>query len=315
MNLWLDVDTGSDDALAIMLAFRWPGARVLGISCAPGNTPVDAVARNTLSLLDLIGAPDTPVAVGMRAPLVEHMREPHMLHGKDSMGDLFLPESARRLSPLHAVELLRATLEAATEPVNLVALAPLTNIAVLIRMYPHLRSKIARVMIMGGTFVSTGNTSPLAEFNIRQDPEAAHIVLSSGWPVTLYPLDPFVQTMFSRAEILALEASTQLLPRSAGKIMHTVMDNLKREMSTIGDAGALAVLLDGSHATIVRAPVTVELAQGVARGATIFDRRRYKALDEWWITSPHEIDVVTNVEAGHYKTLFVRALCSETVFA
>ena len=140
-------------------------------------------------------------------------------------------------------------------------------------------------------------------------------MLGSGWPITLYPLDPFVQTMFSRAEILALEASPQLLPRSAGKIMHTVMDNLKREMSTIGDAGALAVLLDGSHATLLCAPVTVELAQGVARGATIFDRRRYKGLDEWWITSPHEIDVVTSVDADFYKAMFVRAICSETEFA
>ena len=308
MKLWLDVDTGSDDALAIMLAFRWPGASVLGISCAPGNTPVVNVARNTLSLLDLIDAPATPVAIGMRSPLIEQLREPNPLHGRDGIGDLFLPASGRSLAPEHAVELLRGVLEAATEPISLVALAPLTNIAVLIRMYPHLREKIAMLMIMGGTYLHSGNTSPAAEFNIRQDPEAAAIVLASGWPITLYPLDPFIQTMFSRAEILALEARPQKLLHTAGHIMHTVMDNLKREMSTIGDAGALAVLLDGSHATTVRAPVSVELVGSVTRGSTVLDRRRNRNLSEWWDTSPHEIDVITHVDAEYYKALYVNTL-------
>ena len=308
MNLWLDVDTGSDDAMAIMLAFRWPGARVLGIGCAPGNTPVDNVARNTLAVLDLLDAPDTPVAIGMRAPLIEPLREPNPLHGRDAMGDLFLPASARPLSALHAVELMRATLEAATEPVNLVALAPLTNIATFIRMYPHLRERVARVMIMGGTYTNSGNTSPAAEFNIRQDPEAAAIVLSSGWPITLYPLDPFIQTMFSREEIIGLEARAHRLLSSAGHVMHTVMDNLHRDMSTIGDAGALAVLLDGSHGTVVRAPVTVELSGTVGRGATVIDRRRNKNLPEWWDTSRHDIDIVTGVDAAYYKALFVNTI-------
>jgi pyrimidine-specific ribonucleoside hydrolase len=132
---------------------------------------LDQVVVNTLKVLDIAGAADIPVAAGMRQPLLEAVQLPSVILGHDGMGDLGLATSTRQLAEAHAVELLRQLLSQAVAPVTLIALAPLTNIAVLLRMYPEVRSKIAGITIMGGTFIAPGNTSPLAEFNVRVDPE------------------------------------------------------------------------------------------------------------------------------------------------
>ncbi|MCB0117186.1 MAG: nucleoside hydrolase, partial [Caldilineaceae bacterium] len=177
----LDVDTGYDDALALLLALRSPALDVRGVTCVAGNQRLPQVVVNTLKIMDVVGA-DVPVAAGMDRPLIEELREPALLHGHDGMADLGLPPSTRKVLDVHAVEFMRQTLAASTEPVTIIALAPLTNIATFLRMYPGLRDRIGEIVIMGGSAIAHGNTSPLAEFNIRQDPEAAAIVLSSGLP-------------------------------------------------------------------------------------------------------------------------------------
>lgn len=310
MNLILDVDTGYDDALAIMLATRTPNVNVLGITCVAGNHYLDQIVVNTLKILDVADAPrNIPVAAGCLTPLMEVVRLPDRLHGGDGMADLGLPPSLRSAAPIHAVELLRRLLSEASQPVTLVALAPMTNIAVFLRMYPHLRHKIARVVIMGGAHITFGNTSPTAEFNIRCDPDAAHIVLSSGLPITLYPLDPFRQVAIERAEAAAMMQSASWQRQIVGRICTSVMNVFGRDFTFIGDAGAVAVAIDPSRATIERFPVTVELGSSPAtRGMTVIDRRnayQRASLTEWWHTSPHEIDVVTEVDAAYYKALFL----------
>lgn len=310
-SLLLDVDTGYDDALAILLALRSPGVRVLGITCVAGNHTLDQVLDNTLRILDLAGAPPIPVALGMERPLIETRREPSLLHGRDGMGDTGLPPSSRRPVAEHAVEFLRRAVEAAEVSPTLVALAPLTNIAAFIRLYPALARRLAGITVMGGTYVSHGNTSPLAEFNLRQDPEAAAIVLESGLPIRLYPLDPFRQLMLSGAEIAALAADERPIPQIVGRIMRYVAGYLGRDACAIGDAGALAITLDPSHATIAHHPITVELTGTATRGMTVLDRRtpsQRAGLTEWWQAAPQEIEVVTAVDVGYYKAMFLRAL-------
>src|SRR5882757_8369019 len=128
----LDVDTGVDDALAILFAVRHPDLRLRAITCVAGNADVDQVVANTLRVLDAAGAPDVPVARGADRPLLEPRRDARHVHGTDGMGDLGLPASARQPVAVHAVELLRREILAAPTPVTLITLAPLTNIALLL---------------------------------------------------------------------------------------------------------------------------------------------------------------------------------------
>ncbi len=311
LPILLDVDTGADDALALLLAMRSPVLDVRAITCVAGNHELSNVVDNTLRLLDYVDAPDVPVAAGMQQPLLEAMRPPFPLHGADGMADLDLPSPRRSLVDEHAVELMRRTLQDAAEPLTVVALAPLTNIAVFLRMYPDLHARIARIVSMGGTFRVPGNTSPTAEFNIRQDPEAAAIVLESGLPVTLYPLDPFRQVRFNRAEIASFLSADDLAAQTAGRIMLQMCDYFPADSSLIGDAGTVAMVIDPAGATIERLPITVDLAGEANRGRTVFDLRSQKARSthsHWWQTSQAEIDVVAGVDADRYRRLFAATL-------
>ena len=132
----LDVDTGVEDALALLLAVRHPALELRAVSCVAGNTHVDQVVANTLKVLDAAGAGDVPVARGAERPLLEPARDAHHVHGADGMADLGLPDSPRRPVDVHAVELLRRTILDSAEPVTLVTLAPMTNAALLLRTYP-----------------------------------------------------------------------------------------------------------------------------------------------------------------------------------
>lgn len=305
----LDVDTGYDDALAILLALRSTALDVRGITCVAGNQRLPQVVTNTLKLLEALGDDSTPVAAGMAQPLLEPMRPPATLHGQDGMADLGLPAPTRTVLPIHAVELMRQTLESSTTPVSLICLAPLTNIAVFLRMYPHLHAKIGQIVVMGGALVAHGNTSPTAEFNIRQDPEAAAVVLESGLPVRLYPLDVFRAISFGREESAALAAAQPQAAHLAGRILSFVCDFFERDYALVGDAGTVATFIDPVGCTLESYPVTVELAGAATRGMTVLDRRtpgqRARSTD-WWQTSPSAVEVVTAVDADHYRHLIRR---------
>ena len=303
----LDVDTGGDDALALLLAMASPALDVRGITCVAGNCPLDQVVINTLTLLDAIEAPPVPVAAGMDRPMLDGGLPPPALHGSDGMGDLGLPPPRRAAVDIHAVEYLRRTLADATEPLTLICLAPLSNIAMLLRMYPRITDKIARLYVMGGTYAAPGNATPAAEFNIRCDPEAAAIVLHSGLPVTLYPLDPFMQVWFTQSEARALATSASAAARIAGGIALHYCRFFEAEFSLIGDAGTVAAVIDPEGAKVERSPMRVELSGSETRGATVFDRRSARQRDyddgEW-----PGLDVVTSVDAARYRRLMAKAL-------
>lgn len=307
----LDVDTGADDALALLLALHSPALDIRAITCVAGNHSLENVVANTLALLDAVDAPAMAVAAGMAQPLIEAMRPPFHLHGNDGMADLDLPAPRRSIVDVHAVELLRATLMAADEPLTVIALAPLTNIAVLLRMYPDVERKIARIVSMGGTLRAPGNTSPTGEFNIRQDPEAAAIVLESGLPITLYPLDPFRQVRFNRSEIARFLGAEGPAARLAGRILLHMCDAMASDWALIGDAGTVAMVVDPAGASMERHPITVELNGGATRGYTVFDRRPAASRashNAWWTTSDAEIDVVASVDSDRYRRLFAASL-------
>ncbi|MCI9887930.1 nucleoside hydrolase [Micrococcales bacterium 31B] len=274
----LDVDTGIDDAMAIMFAVRHPLVDVQAITCVAGNASVDQVVRNTQQILDLIGAPEIPVAAGALRPLVEVPRHASWVHGETGLGTVDLPPTQRTPEPVHAVELLRRTLAATDRPITLVTLAPMTNLALFVRTYPDLLERIERIVFMGGS-ASIGNATAVAEFNVWHDPEAAHIVLSSGVPLTMYGLDVFNRVVVPAERRAALKASADPIEHTLGALLgHVAVDpdsGHSFEYQVIGDAGAVCALVAPDLFTFEVWPVQVDISQGLARGATVVDRRPY----------------------------------------
>lgn len=321
--LIIDVDTGCDDALALLLALRCPSVRVLAVTCVHGNVGVDQVLANTLKVLDAATAPpDLPVARGFGEPLVEPPTHCPQIHGNDGLGDLepALAPSRRQPRPGHAVELLNRTLREAESKVTVVCLAPLTNVAVAIRTEPELwRSKVARLVWMGGAAAAGGNASAWAEANARYDPEAAHMVLSSGLPLLIYPWDVFLKVGYTEGELRAMgiadvdaggagaETGPPRHPASvlAGRLFYREMRRFKTSQGTLGDAGAVAAALKPEALTVRKLHVAVELHGGLTRGMTVCDLREFvDPPDE--PQRPANAEVVMDVDAEALKELFTR---------
>jgi pyrimidine-specific ribonucleoside hydrolase len=308
----MDVDTGVDDALAILFAVAHPDVELLGISCVAGNAALPQVVRNTLKILDAAGAGDIPVAAGATRPLIEPARDASHVHGADGLGGVDLPPSIRSAVESSAVEMLRAQLLASPEPVTIIALAPQTNLALLLRSYPEVAEKIERVLFMGGS-ASVGNATPTAEFNVWHDPEAAAIVLDSGIQSFMYGLDVFNQVAVPIDRTEALQASGSRAGRVAGSLLaHRIGMGPGREpvyTGLIGDAGAVCALVDPGALRIERLPVFVELA-GASRGQTVVDRRRFPGEDA--VHGLHAAvgmtDVALDVDVERYVELFLSTI-------
>ena len=274
----LDVDTGIDDAMALMFAVRHPALDVQAISCVAGNASIERVVSNTLQILDVLGAPEIPVAAGAIRPLVEQARDASWVHGESGLGNLSLPASARTVERVHAVELMRRTIADSAEKITLIALAPLTNLALLLRMHPEVADRIERIVCMGGS-ASIGNATPVAEFNVWHDPEAAHVVFNSGVPLTLYGLDVFNVVEVPNETVAELhtlqDPVAQALASLLGFEVTDPADGTKVTHTLIGDAGAVCALVAPELVTTEHRRLQVELAPGLSRGQTIVDRRSF----------------------------------------
>lgn len=274
----IDCDTGIDDAMALMFAVRHPALDVRAISCVAGNASVDRVVTNTLQILDLLGAPEIPVAAGALRPIIEEARDASWVHGASGLGDLTLPVSKRTVEPVHAVELMRRTIMESDEKITLIALAPLTNLALLFRMYPEVTERVERIVCMGGS-ASGGNATAVAEFNVWHDPEAAHAVFGAGVPVTLYGLDVFNQVKVSNEKVAELRASQDPVALGLGALLGfevtDPLDGTKITHTLIGDAGAVVALVAPEHFRSEHRRLQVELAPGLSRGQTVVDRRTF----------------------------------------
>jgi pyrimidine-specific ribonucleoside hydrolase len=316
----LDVDTGVDDACALLLAARHPRLDLRAVSCVAGNADIDQVVRNTLTVLETAGRGDVPVARGVGRPLLEPAREARHVHGDDGMGDLGLPPPAGAADPRHAVQLLRdVLLEAARDgaPVTLVTLAPLTNVALLLRTHPEVAAGLGRIVVMGGA-ARTGNATASAEFNIWHDPEAAAVVLDAATdldvPVLLYGLDVFYDVRVTRARADALRASGEPVARLAADLVAFQCDRFDGGDATIGDAGAVCAVVAPDGLTTERLPVRVELTGAWTRGQTVVDQRRARVsgvLDHEHDPhglAPALVDVALGVAGDRYADLWLSAM-------
>ena len=240
-NLILDVDTGVDDAFAILFAARHSEINLLGITCVDGNTNLENVIANTLKTLDAAGAGDIPVARGATRPLIDEPRYAEFVHGSDGLLDMGIAPSTRKLDPRPAVELLRDLIEGADAPVTLVPLAPLTNIALFLRAFPETAAKLERIVLMGGS-ASAGNATATAEFNIWHDPEAAAIVFSSGVPITMYGLDVFTRLALTHEHGTELRSRDHHCSQFSGELIQRFVAQMTHEI-TLGDYGAVATAI------------------------------------------------------------------------
>ncbi|GLP65935.1 nucleoside hydrolase [Streptomyces sp. TUS-ST3] len=308
----IDCDTGVDDALALLFAVRHPGIDLRAVTCVAGNTDVDGVVRNTLTVLEQAGAGDIPVARGAARPLLEPVRTAQHVHGADGMGDLGLPAPTRVAVDVDAVTLLRREILASPRPVTLVPTAPLTNIALLLRTHPEVVRNIERIVFMGGA-VATGNATPVAEFNVWHDPEAAAVLLTAGVPITMYGLDVFERVVVPAADVQRLRASSEPSLRMAGELLahrDPATSGDPTPTGGLGDAGAVCAVVDPGGLITELLPVEVSLTPGPTRGQTVVDRRRRPGESEI-----HEggrevtlVDVGLDVDVERYVKLWLTAV-------
>ena len=322
--LILDVDTGVDDACALLLAALHPDVDLRAVTCVGGNAGVDDVVANTLKVLDVAARPDVPVARGAARPLVEPVRHARHVHGDDGMADLGWPSSDRHPDGRHAVELLRDLLSRAAQEgpaarITLVPLAPLTNIALLLRTYPEAAAGLREIVFMGGG-AEVANATASAEFNVWHDPEAAAIVLESaaelGIPVVMYGLDVFYDVRVSREQADGLISVGGHGPAElAGRLIDFQCGRLGEPEATIGDAGAVCAVIDRAGLTTTRLSVRVELAGTYSRGRTIVDRRDWSgdlAHDPHGL-APAPVEVALSVDADRYAGLWLRTMTQGTL--
>ena len=171
-RIWIDTDTASDDAVAMVMAFKNPGVEVVGVSVVAGNVPLEQATQIALYTAELCGA-KVPIHAGANRALVRTFVTAQNVHGRDGMGDIGLPLHGRTPTSAAGVEALIDAFRAAPGTMDLVTLGPLTNIALAVRAEPKFASWVRRCVMMGGTGVLPGNVTPLAEFNFWVDPEAA----------------------------------------------------------------------------------------------------------------------------------------------
>jgi purine nucleosidase len=306
MRLLIDTDTASDDAVALVMALRTPGVSVEAITVVAGNVPLEQGLQNALYTVDLCGG-HAPVYAGMAKPLVRPLQTAQDVHGQDGMGDIGLPVRGRSPARGDAADVLLRATEAAPGALTLVTLGPLTNVAMAILRDPAFPARVARCITMGGTGALPGNVTPLAEYNIWVDPEAAQIVFESGIPLTMVGWDVSRRyATIGPKEMRRMEAVDTPVARFCVAIQRRLLQycltQTKLEGFDLPDPMAMAVALDAAVASRVdRRFVAVETGGLWGRGQTV--------LDELEITGHvPNADVVREADRSRFLGLLYRAM-------
>lgn len=272
----IDTDTASDDAVALVLALRDSRVEVLGITVVVGNVEVDKGVQNALYTAEMCGV-EVPVYRGADRPLMHEFEVAYNVHGEDGMGDIGLPLSARKPEAMHGVDAIIALARAHPGEATLVTLGPLTNLALALRKDPEIAGLFKKVVVMGGTGDHLGNTSPVSEFNIWVDPEAAAMVFAAGLPLVMVGWDVSRKyATFFEDDVAALRAVSPLgqfcmdIQRQLTIFCEEVtkLDSLFDQPDPI----TMAIAIEPDIGTeVVHRHVAVETTGELARGMTIVD--------------------------------------------
>ncbi|WP_303798379.1 nucleoside hydrolase [Alicyclobacillus macrosporangiidus] len=273
----LDVDTGVDDALAILYALRSPHLEVLGITTCFGNVDVDQATRNTLCLVELCGA-DVPVFRGADRPILREWSGPvPWIHGEDGLGDTRLAEPHRRAEEQDAAAFIRETIRRYPGEVVLVPVARMTNVARAFLFDPDLARLVRGVVFMGGAAFCPGNVTAVAEANLWGDPEAAAIVLRSGAPLTMVGLDVTMQARLTERDLARIDSGlpyARVIRDAVSFYMNAYEETqgVKGRWCPLHDPLAVAVAEDPTLCTTRPYPVRVS-CDGITAGMTVVDAR------------------------------------------
>jgi purine nucleosidase len=272
----IDTDTASDDAVALVMALNYPDVQIEAITVVGGNVPVKQGVQNALYTLELCGK-QIPVYQGMSRPLMRPLQTAQFVHGEDGMGDIGLPLSGRRPMEEHGVVSIIETITHCQEKLTIVALGPLTNIAMAVSMAPSIVSQVDRCVIMGGTGQGYGNITPVGEYNVWADPEAAKIVFESGLPITMVGWDVSrTYATFDQEDAEQLRSVGTPLAHFCVDIQKTLIEFDKQQTKLGGfdlpDPIAMAVALDPTVATLSKSLfVAIETGDGLCRGQSVVD--------------------------------------------
>jgi purine nucleosidase/ribosylpyrimidine nucleosidase len=286
-KLILDVDTGTDDAVAIMFAALHPELELVGVTTVNGNVPVENTTDNTLRVLDFIGRAEVPVYRGLARPLVRHAFPGETDYARDPKSDMHglelpIPPPTSTARETGAVEFLVETLRATTEQITLVPVGPLSNVGAALAVEPRIAEAVHEVVIMGGGH-HHGNTTASAEFNIWADPEAADMVFTAGIErLTLVPLDATHQALVSRADVERLDALGTPAGTAAARFVGRRIDAYSAghrvaasDAAPVHDALCTAFLVDRDVIETRHLHVRVETRGELTVGRTVIDTRTH----------------------------------------
>ena len=292
----LDVDTGIDDALALLYAVASADARLVGVSCVAGNVSLGEVTANTAAVLDLAGHPEVEVAPGCAGPIERPLVTTPETHGPTGTGYATLTTPPDRISGRSGIDLIVDRARSDPGEITLVAVGPLTNVAVALRREPRLLHLLKRLVIMGGCFTVAGNTAPRTEWNMHVDPEAAKVVFAAAGrgarslPLVM-PLDVTEQARLLPRHMARLAEragksmeSLQPLISDAHPLMSFIADALRFYMefhhrydgfygAFVHDPFAVAAALDPSLVSTVETTVDIETGGELTAGETVGDFR------------------------------------------
>ena len=299
----LDVDPGYDDALALMLACGAPELEVRAVTTVAGNVSLEKTTRNALRVLSLIGHVDVPVGAGAEAPLARPLHTSEHIHGESGLDGPELPEPAFAPDGRGAVRLIADIVEASAEPVTLIPMGPLTNVATFLEEHPHLKNNVSRIVLMGGS-VGPGNTTPAAEFNIYVDPEAASVVFGSGLPIKMVGLDVTREATAGPEEVRRLrglgrvgEVAAELVTFCAGSYRGVY----RHDGLPIHDAVAVAAVVEPGLLKTCPMRVEIECQSELTRGETVCD------VQGVW-GKPPNADVGLELDRAAFFEILYRAL-------
>ena len=302
----IDTDTASDDAVALIMALKHPDICVEAITIVAGNVPLAQAVQNALYTVELCGA-TVPVHAGAAKPLLRALATAQNVHGQDGMGDIGLSLAGRTPANRHAVDVIIDVIHRHAGEITLVTLGPLTNIALALARDPALAGLVKRCVVMGGIGYGHGNITPVAEFNIWVDPEAAKIVFESGLPITMVGWDiSYRFATFDANDSARLRAIGTPLAAFCVDIQTVLNSYALQETQLAGfdlpDPIAMAVALDPAVAAQTKfLHVDIETASELCRGQTIVDHLGMTL-------QPPNIHVVREASRERFLDLLYRAV-------
>ena len=309
-HIILDTDPGIDDALAFILAFNTPELKVEAITTVAGNVNHTKGHKNAKRLLEFLGVKDVPVCAGAVTPLVKKLGHAEEFHGKTGLGDSNLPKPTMDTDPRSAVDIILEKADELGKNLTLVAIGPLTNIAVAILADPLLLENVDKLVIMGGAFNLTpyghGNANSVAEFNIWLDPEAAKIVFNSGIPLVAVGLDTTTHPDYrmSREMFEGIVSKGNRTTDLVNDLCRGLVERLNG--FSLHDPQAMAFVIDPTMFTTEKYKVDVECTGELTRGMTVVERRLYRIVKD-----EANVDVVVNVDADGFLGLIRERISGE----